>query len=160
MHDSVGSSAPQDHSRSIDPLKLKSKARLRLEVATSGIPQKALAYDTRSCDAQVTRYLGDQYPDDIPSYKVPYLTTALGPGYMEWLAIQCGGVYHHGEHAPHCHRSVTVLLGLLAKQSGGVVQQLLQDLDHHINTHQDLVGLRRLKTTVEELINDVDGGSK
>ena len=156
MHDSVGSSASQSHSRSIDHLKLKFQSRFRLEVSTAGIPQKALAYDIRTDEAKVTRYLSDQYPDDLPLWRLPLVTASLGPGLMEFTAIQCGGVYHHGEHAPHCHKSVTTLLGLLAKQSGGVVQQLLQDLGKHPDA--DLPGLRRLKTVVEELIADVEGG--
>jgi len=160
MRESVAGSAPQDQSRTVDPLKLKSKARLRLELETSGLPQKALAYGTRSCEAQVTRYLGEQYQDDLPSYKVPYITTELGPGYMQWLAIQCGGVYHHGAQPPHCHQSVTTLIGLLARQSGNVVQKLLQDLNTHISQQEDLPGLRKLRGIVESLIQDVEGGAQ
>ncbi len=158
MCSSVGSASNQDQPRSIDHLKLKFKARFRLEVSTAGLPQKALAYDIRSDEAKVSRYLSDQYPDDLPLWRIPLVTSSLGPGLMEFTAIQCGGVYHHGEHAPHCHRSVTTLIGLLAKQSGGVVQQLLQDLGKHPDA--DLPGLRRLKTTLEELISDVEGGDQ
>ena len=161
MCSSVGRTSPQDQTRPLDPLRPKSKARLRHEVdpEISGQSQKAIAIDLRVDEAQLSRYLSDQYRDDIPAHKVPALTRSIGPGYMEWLGIQCGGVYHHGETAPHCHKSVTTLLGLLAKQSGTVVQQLLQDLGNHIDKNQDLPGLRRLKTTVEELIADVEGGA-
>ncbi len=157
---SVGSTPNQDQLRSIDQLKLKCKARLRLEVATSGIPQKALAYDIRSDEAKVSRYLSDQYPDDLPLWRIPLVTTSLGPGLMQWLAIQCGGSYHHGEQPPHCHQSVTTLIGLLARQSGNVVQKLLQDLNTHISQQEDLPGLRKLAGIVESLIQDVEGGAQ
>lgn len=162
MHSSVGRPASQDNSRSIDPLKLKLKARLRTETDPNlcGQAQKAIAYDLRTSEAQLTRYLGDQYPDDLPAHKVPHLVRSVGAGYMEELARLCGGVYHHGEHAPHCHQSVVVVIGLLAKQGGNVVQQLLQDMDAHIHQKEDLAGLRKLKTLVEELIADVEGGER
>ena len=76
------------------------------------------------------------------------------------LARLCGGVYHHGEHAPHQHQDVVVVIGLLASQSGKVVQQLLQDLDKHLNQKEDLPGLRKLRTLVETLIADVEGGGR
>ena len=161
MHESVAGSAPQGQSRSIDQLKLKSKARLRYETSEEvcGHHRKAIAYDLVTSDAQLTRYLGDQYPDDLPAHKVPYLVRGVGAiGYMEWLARECGGTYHHGEHAPHCHHSVKVMIGMLAKQGGTVVQQLLQDLEIGINQNDDLTGLRKLKTIVEELIQGVEGG--
>ena len=160
MQNSVGSTPPQDNSRFIDPLKLKLKARLRTETDPNlcGQAQKAIAYDLRTSEAQLTRYLGDQYPDDLPAHKVPHLTRSTGPGYMEELARLCGGVYHHGEHAPHCHQSVIVVIGLLAKQSGAVIQQLLQDINTHLNQKDDLPGLRKLRILVEELIADVEGG--
>ena len=159
MHNSVAGSAPQDQTRPLDPLRLKSKERLRKEVdpEISGQSQKAIAIDLRVDEAQLSRYLGDQYRDDIPAHKVPALTRSIGPGYMEWLGIQCGGVYHHGEQAPHCHQSVTTLIGLLAKQSGSVVQQLLQDLDKHLAVNNGLPGLRRLKTIVEATIQEAEG---
>jgi hypothetical protein len=164
MSSSVGSSAHQDQSRLIDPLKLKSKARLQLELAASGLPQKALAYGIRTSEAQMSRYLGDQSPDDLPSYKVPYLTTELGPGYMEWLAIQCGGVYHHGKQGHISHESVTTLIGLLAKQSGNVVQQLLQHLEDHIWSEkerlEDLPSLRKLQAIIQSLVQDAEGGAQ
>lgn len=162
MPTSMGSPAPQDHSRAIDPLKLKLKARLRAETDPNicGQAQKAIAYDLRTSDAQLTRYLGDQYPDDLPAHKVPHLTRSTGPGYMEELARLCGGVYHHGEHAPHLHQDVVVVIGLLANQSGKVVQQLLQDLNKHLNQKEDLPGLRKLRTLVETLIADVEGGGE
>ena len=156
MHSSVGSPAGQDNNRSIDPQRKKFKARLRREVEISEIPQKAFAYGLKTSEAQLTRYLGDQYPNALHDHELPAVTRELGPGYMEWLAIQCGGVYHHGEHAPHCHQSVVVVIGLLAKQSGAVVQQLLQDLKAS-GKHDELPGLRRLKILVETLIADVEG---
>lgn len=156
MDTNVPAGIGQCQGRVVDQLRLRSKARLRLEHELSGMPNKALAFDLCTPEAVLSRILSDQSPDDLPSHKVPLLTRAQGPGFIEWLALQCGGAYHHGEHAPHCHKSVTILLGLLAKQSGAVVQQLLQDLEDHLTSNQDLPGLRRLKTIVEELISDVE----
>ena len=166
MCSSVGSTSPQDQTRIVDPLKLKSKARLRKEVdpEVSGQSQKAIAIDLRTSEPQLSRYLGDQYPDDLPSYKVAHLTRSVGPGYMEWLATQCGGAYHHGEQAPHSHATVYALIGLLAKQGGTVVQQLLQHLEDHIwseaERQQDVAGLRKMKTLVESLLAEAEGGAK
>jgi hypothetical protein len=163
MDSSVGSTAPQDQPRTVDPLKLKSKARLRLELAASGLPQKALAYGIRSCPAQVTRYLGDEYSDDLPAHKVPHLISELGPGYMEWLALQCGGSYHHGETVPAAP-PITVLVGLLARQSGNTIQQLIQDLsDHNWSSNErqaDLPGLRKLHGIVEAILQLAEGGGQ
>ena len=164
MCSSVGSTSPQDQPRIVDPLKLKSKARLRKEVdpEVSGQSQKAIAIDLRTTEPQLSRYLGDQYPDDLPSYKVPSLTRSVGPGYMEWLAMQCGGAYHHGEQAPHSHVAVVTLIGLLAKQGGTVVQQLLQHMDDQIwsdtERQQDVAGLRKMKAVVETLLAEAEGG--
>ena len=143
MQTSVGSTPPQDNSRSIDPLKLKLKARLRTETDPNlcGQAQKAIAYDLRTSEAQLTRYLGDQYPDDLPAHKVPHLTRSTGP-------------------APHQHQDVVVVIGLLAKQSGAVVQQLLQDITTHLTQKEDLPGLRKLRTLVETLIADVEEGAR
>ena len=162
MNESVAGSAPQDQSRFVDPMKTKSKARLRLELESLGISHKALAYGTRTAEAQLTRYLGDQYTDDLPSYKIPAVVRELGPGYMEWLALQCGGAYHHGEHHL-AHHSVTVLVGLLARQSGATLQQLIQDLSDQnwssTERQADLPGLRKLRGIVEELIQGAEGGA-
>lgn len=163
MHESVAGSAPQSQSRTVDPLKLKSKARLRKEVdpELSGQSQKAIAIDLLISDPQLSRYMGDQYPDDLPAHKVPRLTRSVGPGYMEWLAIQCGGTYHHGEYAP-TSAPVPVLIGLLARQSGNTLQQLIQDLSDHEWTpaerQADLPGLRKLRDIVGALLHESEGG--
>ena len=163
MIDKVAGSAPQGQSRPVDPLKLKSKARLRLELELSGLPQKALAYGILTTEPQLTRYLGDQYPDDLPSYKIPNVVRELGPGYMEWLAIQCGGAYHHGETAP-TQQPLHVLIGLLAKESGLNIQALVQDLADQDWTPEErqaeLGGLRRLLAVVQALVRSAEGGGK
>jgi hypothetical protein len=162
MHSSVAGSSPQGNSRSIDPLKLRSKARLRFETEEEvcGQHKKAISFELRTSDAQLTRYLGDQYGDDLPAHKVAYLTRGVGPGYMEWLARESGGVYHHGESGPPCHESVKEMIGLLAQQSGNVIQQLLKHLDKHIAKREDLPGLRKLRAIVEEVIAIEEGGGR
>lgn len=166
MNESVAGSAAQSQSRSIDPLKLKSKARLRYETdeEVCGRNKKAIAYELRTSDAQLCRYLGDGYADDLPAHKVPLLTREVGPGYIEWLAREAGGTYHHGEQALVSRESVTTLLGLLAKQSGQVVQQLLQHLEDHIWSEKerlaDLPSLRKLQTILQNLVQDAEGGAK
>jgi len=159
----VAGSAPQGQSRPVDPLKLKSKARLRLELELSGLPQKALAYGIPTTEPQLTRYLGDQYSDDLPSYKVPGVVRELGPGYMEWLALQCGGTYHHGEMAS-IQEPVHVLVGLLARESGLNLQALIQDLADRDWTPEErqaeLGGLRRLLSVVQALIHSAEGGAQ
>lgn len=164
MTDKVAGSAHQGQSRPVDPLKLKSKARLRLELELSGLPQKALAYGLPTTEPQLTRYLGEQYPDDLPSYKIPAVVRELGPGYMEWMAIQCGGVYRHGAQATRTDATTTALIGLLAKQGGAVIQQLLQHLEDHIwseaERRKDVAGLRKMKTLLESLLSEAEGGAK
>lgn len=168
MHTSVVGSAHQDNPQSIDlgDLKRRSKARLRFELDEDlcGLPKKNIAILLAFAPEQLSRCLGENYPDDLPAHKVPAVTRKIGPGYMEWLAEECGGVYHHGERPPHSHTSVTTLIGLLAKQGGSVVAQLLQHLNDHIWTlderHQDVSGLRKLQSIVETLIRDAEGGGQ
>ena len=163
MCESVAGSAPQGQSRTVDPLKIKSKARLRLELETAGIPHKALAYGINTPEAMLSRILADHCPDDLPSHKVPALTRELGPGYMEFLALQCGGVYHHGE-CPAARQSVSVLIGLLAKESGSTIHQLIQDLEDHAWSTEErqaqLPGLRKLEVIVRAIIQEAEGGVK
>lgn len=149
-----------NQARSYDPLKAKAKARLRFEIEAAGLPQKALAIGLRTSDAILSRILAEHCPDDLAAYKVPALTRELGPGYMEWLALQCGGVYHHGE-CQQSGQAVTVLVGLLAKQSGATVQELIQDLSDHEWSAQErqeaLPGLRKLHAVIESLIREAGG---
>ena len=163
MHESVAGSAPQGQSRSVDPMKAKAKCRLRLEHELSGLSNKALAIGLNTAEAQLTRYEGEQYQDDLPAHKLPALTHELGPGFMQWLALQCGGIYHHGEcHA--AHESMPVLIGLLARQSGATLQQLIQDLmDHEWSPSErqgELPKLRHLRATVDALIREAEGGAR
>ena len=161
MKPSIARPAGQCQDQTIDRLKLKSKERLRFETSEEvcGHHKKAVAYELHTSDAQLSRYLGDGYPDDLPAHKVAYLTRFAGPGYMMWLARECGGEYHHGEHAAHPHEAIVTLLGLLAKQEGTALQQLLQDLDH-LTVAADVPPLRRMQAIVEELIADVEGSGQ
>lgn len=161
MDPNIAGSASHGQSRMYDPLKAKSKARLRFELEAAGIPQKALAIGLGTPDALLSRILGEHCPDDLPSYKLPALTRELGPGYMAWMAIQCGGTYHHGE-CPESTAPVAVLVGLLARQSGHTIQQLIQDLGDHDWTPAErqagLPGLRNLKAIVDGLLREAEGG--
>jgi hypothetical protein len=49
------------------------------------------------------------------------------------------------------------MIGLLAQQSGNVIQQLLKHLDKHIAKREDLPGLRKLRAIVEEVIAIEEG---
>lgn len=162
MHESVAGSAPQGQSQPLDPMKAKAKRRLRLEHEISGLSNKALAIGLNTSEAQLTRYEGEQYQDDLPAHKIPALTGELGPGYMEWLAVQCGGTFHHGECTPATEQPLTVFVGLLAKHSGTTIQQLIQDMQDHHWTPQErrdaLPGLRKLQGIVETLIHEAEGG--
>lgn len=150
--------------RAFDPLKAKAKARLRFEIEAAGIPQKALAIGLRTSDSILSRYLAWHAADDLPAYKIPSLVRELGPGYMEWLALQCGGTYHHGEGHPAAHVPVPVLVGQLAKQSGAAVQQLISDLEDHVWSLQErqhaLLGLRTLQQVIEGLIQEAEGSNE
>lgn len=160
----IAGSATQGQSQPFDPLRAKSKARLRLELEAAGIPHKALAYGIMTPEAMLSRILADHCPDDLPSYKIPALTRELGPGYMEWLALQCGGVYQHGATAPGLQKPIAVLVGLLAKQSGDTIQKLIQDLEDHDWSMEErqvqLPGLRKLHAIVGTLIQQAEGGAQ
>lgn len=158
----AGSATPHQSnpSRSFDPLKGKAKARLRLEIAAIDLPHKALAIGLRTSDAQLSRILAEHCPDDLPAYKAPAVTRELGPGFMEWLAVQCGGTYIHNQSAPTNGETVSVLVGLLARQSGATVQELIQDMADHVWTPQEraeaLPGLRKLGTVINCLIHQAE----
>ena len=161
MHPSVAGSAPQGQSRTIDPMKLKSKRRLRLEHELSGLSNKALAIGLTTSEAQLTRYEGEQYPDDLPAHKIPALTQEAGPGFMEWLSIQCGGTFTHDRALPN-HQPIGVLIGLLAKTSGATIQEMVEALeDHHWSPEErrdNLPGLRKLQAIVGALVSEAEGG--
>jgi len=164
MDPNIAGSATQGQSRSVDSRKLKFKRRLRLEAELSGIPHKALAYGLATSDAQLSRYKGDQYPDSLHDYEIPDLTHELGPGFMEFLALQCGGVYTHGAAATSNQPPVAVLIGLLAKTSGDSVQQLVQALEDHDWSQEEKLAslpvLRKLYSIVGALLQDAEGGAR
>lgn len=160
MEPTIAGSANQGQSRPVDPLRSKSKARLRLELEASGLPQKALAYGLNTAEPLLTRILADHCPDDLPSYKIPAVTRELGPGYMAWLSLQCGGVYHHGECAPAPQQTITVLIGQLAKHSGSTIERLIGDLEDQRWSAKErqaqLPGLRTLHAIVGALIRQAE----
>jgi len=164
MDPNIAGSATQGQSRSVDSRKLKFKRRLRLEAELSGIPHKALAYGLATSEAQLSRYKGDQYPDSLHDYEIPGLTHELGPGFMEFLALQCGGIYTHGAAAASSHPPVAVLIGLLAKASGDSIQQLVQALEDQDWTSAEKVAsipvLRKLHSISGALLQDAEGGVK
>lgn len=162
MHESVAGSAPQSQSRTVDPMKAKAKRRLRLEHELSGLSNKALAIGLNTSEAQLTRYEGEQYQDDLPAHKIPALTQELGFGYMEWLAMQCGGTYTHEHAAPASHPPIPILIGLLAKASGASIQQMIQALEDHDwfpeERRECLPGLRSLIVIIGAMVAEAEAG--
>nr|WP_320131979.1 hypothetical protein [uncultured Holophaga sp.] len=160
MHTNLPAPQDQHQGERFDPLKFQAKRRLRLELEASGQDQKPLAIEARVDDAKVTRWLHDKYVDDLPAYKVPAITRQWGPGFMEWLAIQCGGVYHHGEQVEHLRLPAVALVGLLARESGCTVQQLIQDLeDMHWSPDEKqarLPQLRKLLQIVQAFVAEAE----
>lgn len=143
-------------------MKAKTKRRLRLEHELSGLSNKALAIGLNTAEAQLTRYEGEQYQDDLPVHKVPALTQEAGPGFMEWLALQCGGTYTHGHSTTAAgHPPITVLIGLLAKASGASIQEMVQALEDHDwsadERRDNLPGLRKLQAIVHTLVQEAEG---
>ena len=143
-------------------MKFKFKRRLRLEIELAGGRQKPLAYETATDEGALSRMLSERCEDALPAHKLPAVTGELGPGTMEWLALQCGGVYHHGEEIHYLKSAPLALVGMLANLSGKSVQQLIQDFQDHQDWTQperqaDLPNLRKLRAVVETLIHDAEG---
>ena len=153
---------PQRHLENIDrAAKVRMKHRLRLELELAGIPQKALAIGARIDEGQLSRMLSDRNEEALPAHKFPVITQELGPGLMEWLAIQCGGLYSHGAEGPLIEGPLATLVGKLAHQTGEVVQQLIFVMESkHINIDEQkdvIAALRGMAQTTQALLNTTEG---
>lgn len=139
-------------------MKVKVKRRIRMELDLSGAPQRPVAIETGTDEGAFSRMINDRYEDAFPVHKVPALVRELGPGFMEWLALQCGGTYHHDETPHLMHTAPLALVGLLANTAGRTIQHLLTDIqDHKDWNHQDLPNLRKLEAIIDTLIHDAEG---
>ena len=160
MPTNLAFNAGQNHLEKIDrAAKNKFKSRLRLELELAGIPQKALAYATNTDEGQLSRILNDKYEDVFPAHKLPLLTREMGPGVMEWLAVQCGGIYSHGAEPPLIEGSLATLVGSLAAQAGECVKQLIfvMESDHIHDKQEVIVGLRVLAQNIQSLLAHAEG---
>lgn len=164
MHQNLLSGARQGHPETLDRrMKLKTKERLRMELALSGLPQKALAYGTGTDEAQMARMLGERYEEALPAHKIPSTVRELGPGFMEWLALQCNGIYvHGGELTLLDSPTSSALVGLLAQHAGLTVQMLIEHFEDHVWTGDEkrevIPLLRKLRQIVDTLLSDAEGG--
>lgn len=152
----------QRHQENIDrTAKAKVKHRLRLEIELAGIPQKALAIGAHLDEGQLSHMLSDKSEETLPAHKIPAVVQELGPGLMEWLAIQCGGLYSHGAEGPLIEGPLATLVGKLAHQTGEVVQQLIFVMESkHINIDEQkdvIAALRGMAQTIQALLNTTEG---
>ena len=163
MDTNLARSGAQNHSETHDvTMRRKVKWRLRKELVFADLDQKPVAIGTLTDVGQFSRMLNDNCDDTFPIHRLPALTREVGPGFMEWLALQCGGVYHHGEEPHYLRSTPLVLVGMLANLSGKSVQQLLQDFQDHQDWNReerqaDLPNLRKLRQVVDTLIHDAEG---
>ena len=155
----------QDQMENLDrTMKAKIKRRLRLELEVNGIGnQKALAIATNTDEGALSRMLSAKCEDTFPLHKLPAQVLEHGPGLMEYVALQCGGVYHHGETLPAIPDDPLSLAGLIAIQAGKSVQQIIQDArsDNEWTAleRQDAIpGLRKLIAVATSLLQEAEGG--
>jgi hypothetical protein len=143
-------------------MKFKIKSRLKLETVMNGDNQKALAIATNTDDGALSRMLSPRCEDAFPVHKMPAQVREQGPGLMEYLAIQCGGVYHHGEAEHHLHGTPGRLCGLLAKETGVTIQQLVQHMEDRVwsedERQSDIPHLRKLISIASTLLKDAEMG--
>lgn len=148
MPSSFGSSSSQDHTQNFDRrFRDRFNRRLSIELVDSGIPKKALADELRLDQSQLSRILSDSCLDQMPLSRLPDLTAALGPGCMEWLAIQCGGRYVQMTEPVETHEDDQALAARLAGLSGQAVSVLLSNPGGEV-----LSTLQALRSTIAALI--------
>ena len=162
MDANIATRGQQNQPEKLDrSMKFKLKQRLRLEIELAGGRQKPVAYAINYDDPAMSRVLSDRCEDSVPAHKMPALTLELGPGLMEWLAIQCGGIYHHGEEGLVLQETPLALVGMLAQLAGRTVQQIVQDFEDNVWSREErqanLPTLRKLKAVVDTLIQDAEG---
>ena len=163
MDTNLALSGAQSQPENLDKtLKRKFKRRLRLELELARLDQKPVAMGTGTDEGQFSKMLADHCQECFPLHRVPLFIQEVGPGLMEFLALQCGGIYHHGEEPHYLRSTPLVLVGMLANLSGKTVQQLLQDFQDHKDWSReerqaDLPNLRKLRSVVDTLIHDAEG---
>ena len=160
----VGSFSPsvnQCQGKSLDTPKLKFKRRIRMELDATGVPCKAVSIEAGLDPGFFSRAIRDEHDEAIHAHSLPAITRELGPGLMTWLAGQCGGTYQHGAEIGHIEAQPTVLIGLLAHESGDLIQQLIQDLADADWSPKEraarIPSLRKLHSIVESLLADAEG---
>lgn len=150
----------QLQARSLDVMRLKLKRQFRLEIELSGVPQKAIAIEGGLDESQMSRMLSDACLDSIRAHELPFVTREIGPGLMEWLAEQCGGVYTHAQDYQRCYQVGHALIGMLAHESGTLVQGLVGDFADGIWQNEEkaqrIPGLRRVAQIVDALLREAE----
>lgn len=162
MGSSFGSISHQRQQVSVDTPKLKFKRRFRLVLEATGVPHKAVAIEAGIDPGFLSRAIRDEHDEAIHAHHLPALTRELGSGLMEWLAVQCGGVYIHGGESSHIEDSPGILTGMLAHEVGGVVKQVFQDLvDGEWSTEERtsrIPALRKIEMLAKSLREDAEEG--
>ena len=163
---SVGPNTSQGHPENLDVSneKEKFKRRIRFELEATGVPEKAIAVEAKLDPGFVSKAVKAGAQEAFHIHTLPAITRELGPGLMEWTAIQCGGTYIHGMEARHIEAAPTALMGMLAHNSGEVLQQMLQALqDGKIDAGEYaslLPVLRKLHLVIESPQADAEGGAQ
>jgi hypothetical protein len=154
---------PQGHQEKLEATqKNKVKQRLRFEIELTGTPQKALAASTCTDVATISKMLDEKYRESPYAHMIPGITREMGPGFMEWLAMQCGGIYLHGAEPLAYPGTLRDLIGTLAHQSGSTIQELVRDLkDSGWEAEARcaaIPGLRTLRNVIDTLIFTAERG--
>ena len=162
MESSFVSPSSQRQSVIVDTAKTKFKRRLRLELEVTGVEPKAVYTEAGIDKGAFSRICNNESPDALHAHHLPAVTRELGPGLMEWIAMQCGGTYRHGEKTSVSELTPQCLLSLLAKTEGEVLQQMILQLEDNEWSPQEqreaLPGLRNLVQVTLALISQAERG--
>ena len=146
----------------IDTPKLKFKRRLRMEMDATGTSEKAVAMEARIDPGQFSRMLDATYTEALHAHHIPAVVRECGPGFMEWVAIQCGGTYIHDSASTHVEAPPGMLTGMLAHEVGDVVQQVFQDLLDGSWSKEErisrIAALRKVELIAKSLREDAEEG--
>lgn len=160
MPSTIRPGCAQGHAGSIEsPLRERLRKRIRRIAEDSDAKQSGCAHDM-GVDPSLISHWG--HDCDMPLWRVPAWSNVYGPSLLEWIAIQCGGMFI--PHPSFLKQPVTVLIGLLAEQSGATINHLVRDLEDHVWTKEEkaatLPDLRKLRTILDTLIHDAEGGAR
>ena len=149
---SIHPAANQRQSQSIDePSGPRFKRRLRLELSISGRQEKAIAIDMHVDPAQLTRWLGDNYRDQLPAYKLADWTNAVSCGLWRWLEADQPTIEPDAPNG----MDIGTLVAMLASSNGTTLATLIQDLKDNIwsgvERQEALPGIRKLEHIVVEI---------